>query len=498
MRLHLKLTPLLLLCTVTASLTNLSFAQSFNPGEDEIFKEFEVTEIRVTLSEVDKSFLLAQENAYSEEYVPADVSFSNSELTSASASNVGIRLRGNTARGHPKRSFKIDFKEFGGEQFFNYKKINLKPNANDPSLVRELLTMHIYRLMDVPAPRTAPAVLYFNDEYMGVYLMIEQIDDEFVDRRFGKEVGYLYKCAFGATLEDDGQVFDTSLYESKMNEDTDTRAELAEFVIALNGTSDSDFGREFENIFAVDRYLRQLAVEAITGHWDGYSYLNNNYYLYYDEDDGQFEFIAYDTDNTWGIDWVNRDWATRDLTHFHRNGHARPLTSRVLAVASWERRYYVYLNQLFEQYFTEEYLYPLFDQLEDNLADHVLADERFDDSFGFSYEDFKNSFDYAANGHVEYGLRGFVETRRSTGMSAIPEIVLGSSNIKQLAVFPNPSPNGVFHLGQIKGNELTAFDMLGRQVKTEYSRTLGTVKIAGEPGVYFLRIGEHLEKVVKL
>ena len=357
--------------------------------------------------------------------------------------------------------------------------------------------MHLYRMMDVPAPRTAPAVVYFNDEYMGVYLMIEQIDDEFVDRRFGKEVGYLYKCAFGATLQDDGQVFEPALYESKMNEDTDTRAELDAFVESLNSIAKVNFAQEFGEIFGVDRYLRQLAVEAITGHWDGYSYLNNNFYLYYDEDEGRFEFIAYDTDNTWGIDWVNRDWATRDLTHFHRNGHPRPLTSRILDVEAWERRYYFYVNQLFDQYFTEDYLYPLFDQLENLLDDHVLADERFDDSFGFTYEEFKSSFDYSSRDHVKYGLRSFVETRRSTGIPMIPDVVLSVSPTSNLEVFPNPSTDGVFSVRATNIKEVKAFDTMGREVKAEYSTISGNVEIAGEPGVYFLHVGEQIEKVIK-
>ena len=470
--------------------------QNFNPGEDEVFKEFEVTEIRITMASSDKDFLLADENAFSETYVSADVSFSNSELSNASASNVGVRLRGNTARTHPKKSFKIDFREFGGEQFFRHKKINLKPNVNDPSLDRELLTMHLYRLMDVPAPRTAPAILYFNGEYMGVYLMIEQIDDEFVDRRFGKEVGYLYKCAFGATLQDDGQVFDASLFESKMNEETDTREELDAFVEALNSIPKVSFATEFGEIFGVDRYLRQLAVEAITGHWDGYSYLNNNYYLYYDEDEGRFEFIAYDTDNTWGIDWIGRDWATRDLTHFHRNNHPRPLTTRILDVEAWERRYYFYLNQLFEQYFTEDYLFPLFDKLENILDNNVLADERFDDSFGFSYEDFKSSFDFTSKDHVKYGLRSFVETRRSTGIPSVPDIVLGSLTSERLEVFPNPSPNGVFFLSQPVLGKVRAFDVNGRSALLEYSSALSTVKIVGAPGVYFLHVDGHVIKII--
>ena len=66
-----------------------------------------------------------------------------------------------------------------------------------------------------------------------------------------------------------------------MNEDLDTRSELNHFVEILNNSTGANFKTEIEKVFNVDGFLRQMAVEALIGHWDGYSYLNNNYYLYY-------------------------------------------------------------------------------------------------------------------------------------------------------------------------------------------------------------------------
>jgi len=195
---------------------------SINPGKDELYREDEVTEVRITISDSDNISLHAEENRWLDIYVSADIVFSNSKLDQVKISNAGLRLRGNTARGHNKRSYKIDFKEFGGEKFESYKKINLKPNVNDPAHIRELISMHLYRLMNVLAPRVAPTVVYINEEFKGVYLNIEQIDDEFIDKRFDTEAGFLYKCAYSATLEDDGQINDLELYDVKMNEETDT------------------------------------------------------------------------------------------------------------------------------------------------------------------------------------------------------------------------------------------------------------------------------------
>lgn len=484
---------------VALGMLSQAAGQQINPAQDRLFQEAEVTEIHVTLTEADKDFLLDNANRNSEEYVTADVRFTNSKLQNARVTNVGIRLRGNTSRGHLKRSFKIDFQEFGGERFLGHKKINLKPNVNDPSLVRELLTMHLYRQMSVPAARITPAALFFNEEYMGVYLMVEQIDDEFIDRRFGHEDGFLYKCRFGATLENDGQILRESLYESKMNEESDHRQELSHFIETLNSASVDDLQEEIRQVFHVDRYIRQLAVEAITGHWDGYSYLNNNFYLFYDERSGKFEFIPYDTDNTWGIDWIGGDWATRDLKYFRRSGHPRPLTVKILNVPDWRIRYYACLNKVTQLYFNENEVLPLLDQLEEVLDPYVEMDDKFSDSFGFSYDDFKASFHSQENQQVKYGLRDFLHVRRTTGLASIPEVDTELCTFSDVSVFPNPSPNGVFRVisKEDPSPKITVLDQYGKRVPFGLTQVQNNPTLyLDEPGLYIVQVNSKVIRVM--
>ena len=475
-------------------------AQNINPTDDQVYIEREIMVIRMTMSAEDKAFLLHEDNKYSEVYVPADVTISNSQLDEE-VLNVGVRLRGNSSRDHLKKAFKIDFKEFGGGKFHGYKKFNLKPDVNDPTLIRELLTMHLYRLMEVPAQRVTPVQLFMNEEYMGAYLNLEQIDDEFVDSRFGHEDGFLYKCGWGSTLQDNGQVFNTILFESKINEDTDTRAELEQFVKILNNTSDEDFVEEIEKVFSVDRYLRQMAVEALTGHWDGYSYNQNNFYLFYNEQTGLVEFLPYDTDNTWGISWGSRDWATRNLGSFYRAGNPRPLSSRILDVEAYRDTYFDYLRFLFENYFNEEYLYPIFDHYEALLDELIQADTYYSLGFGFSYEDFKSSYDFGKIDHVKYGLRGFLKTRTEYGLEDLPTI-LGVED-SGYALFPNPSDENRFYLQASTADlEVEVYTIDGRKLATEVNRAGSKkmeVSIRGgiQPGIYLIKIDQQLVKWVK-
>ena len=419
--------------------------QNINPGVDKIFRPDEIAVIRLTLAPADKAFMQNQANSESEQYFPATFQMINSQFDSTLEDQVGVRLRGNNSREHNKKSFKIDFREYDGKKFYGYKKFNLKANANDPSFIRELLTLQCYREMNIPAARTHFIKLYMNDEYMGLYLNVEQIDDEFLNLRHGHENGFLYKCSFGASLQmHNGQINNNRIFESELNEEEDTRSELAHFAHVLNHTPTENFKTEIEKVFDVNLYLKQLAVEVLMGHWDGYSYNMNNYYLFYNGERELFEFFPYDADNTWGIDFVNKDWAKRSLNSWYRD-EPRPLTTRILAVPSYRTKYYEYLSQVMELYFNEAIVFPMLDQYKDLLSAAVQNDSYYDDEYGFTYQNFVNSFTTSMTGnHVEYGIRDFLQVRTEYALKQIPDGVTDvgddADEIK-LTVYPNPSSN---------------------------------------------------------
>ena len=105
-----------------------------------------------------------------------------------------------------KKPFRIDFNlydEEGEEEttFFGLKKLNLNNCKLDVSQIREKLFMD-FASKYVPTPRSVYTYLYVNDEYYGLYLAMEHIDNTFVESRFGQdEDGNLYKAEQQAGLE---------------------------------------------------------------------------------------------------------------------------------------------------------------------------------------------------------------------------------------------------------------------------------------------------------
>ena len=478
----------LLLVFVTLHL--MATAQ-INPGADDIYNPDVVARIEVNMTTEDKEFLLDDKNVANRDYLPVDVRFVNAKIDET-VSGAGIRLRGNTSRGHPKRSFKIKFTEFeGGEKFHGYKKFNLKAENNDPSLLREHLSLQLYREANVPAARSHHVEVYINGEYMGLYLNVEQIDDEFADTRYGSEKGNLYKCSWGASLEMSNDVYDNELFKLETNKDVNDRSILENFIETLNTSSGSQFKSEIEAILNVENAIRFLAVEALIGHWDGYSYNQNNFYILENPDNDKIELIPYDLDNTFGINWIPNDWATHDLMNWANELEERPLHNRLLAVDEFRELYVKTLWDLMAGVFTEASLFPEMDRLQDMLSEFVKNDTYYPKTFGFDHDDFLNSLDKEVVRHCPYGLKPYVTTRIGAAKEQLP--VINSVNglvIADFKIYPNPSPGDFIFLEGISDSDIPhieVFSSSGKRIPAIiYLNGRVEFAVLPNPGMYVL------------
>ena len=91
-------------------------------------------------------------------------------------------------------------------------------------------------------------------------------------------------------------------------------------------------------------YLKAMAVDVITGNWDGYTGDKNNYFLYRDQVSGRFEYIPYNLENSVGIDFREVDWSTRSI--YNWNLSLRPLYEKILEVDEYKEQYTFYLKRV--------------------------------------------------------------------------------------------------------------------------------------------------------
>ncbi|MDB4163485.1 CotH kinase family protein, partial [Saprospiraceae bacterium] len=312
--------------------------------------------------------------------------------------SVGIRQKGFASHfgsQGDKKSMKIDFNHFvDGKKYDGLKKINLNNGFGDPAIQRDKLCYNIMNKAGVDAPRTSYARIYLNDQYWGLYLLVEQVDRTFLKDNFGNSNGNLFKNVGNSELEWMGQ--DTGQYQQIFELKTDPNVEawenFVELMDVLNNTGDGDFKEEISKIFNVDLYLKVLAVDVATGNWDSYIEHGRNFYMYQDAYSRKFNWIPWDYNfalgGTFGSDFGGPGGGGSDegnpngntLSEFpvDMSNSEKVLVNRLLAVPEYKERYYQGFCRLLDDNFTTERIFPLIEQYGDLVREDVLADPNYE------------------------------------------------------------------------------------------------------------------------
>jgi spore coat protein CotH len=246
-------------------------------------------------------------------YYPADVTWRGLRVR-----NVGIRSRGNGSRNQQKPGFRIDIDRFVTDQrFLRLKSFVVDNVTQDDSLIKERVAMRLFERLGLPAPREAHARVYVNDEFMGVYVIVESIDKDFIERtmtRPGPVEGT-------AVSERDGVLFEyrwhypfyfaylgpelekySELFEPKTHEDDSPDRlyrPLEEMCRFITESSDEDFMVVVGGYLDLREWVRYVAAENFVSEKDGMlgDWGVNNFYLYRLEQQNIAKVIAWDKDN---------------------------------------------------------------------------------------------------------------------------------------------------------------------------------------------------------
>ena len=340
----------------------------------EIHLSFKLNEWNSLLSKYDR-------NPNTDEQVKCDVRFVKGE-DEFNISDAGIRLKGNTSRRRPEGSggqmhkkdqtdwhhchFQLNLRKFvkdDAHKIKGIKKIALKWFKDDPMYVRELYCYDLFRRAGVwTASYSSYCRLFIHVEgdskeaYYGVYDMIEPIDDDFLKERkskFSSTKGNLWKCRYGATLNDTGADIGADLddgvehtYELKTNTDdlAGAKAQLLDFITNLRSKSGDDLKNWIGSHCDVPLLLKTYAVNVACGMWDDYWNNCNNYYIYFDSTDKssyKFYFLPYDYDNTLGTSTqcgAQNDAGRQDPLNWG-DSSKNPLIYKILQISEFRELY---------------------------------------------------------------------------------------------------------------------------------------------------------------
>ncbi|MFN9704477.1 MAG: CotH kinase family protein, partial [Planctomycetota bacterium] len=188
---------------------------------------------------------------------------------------VGVKLKcaaGSYQEIDERPGFTVHLGKAGGDaRFFGLEKFHLNNGAQDGTRLHEWVGNGVFAAAGLPAPRVAHALVELDGKALGLYVLREAFDGEFLQRSFGGKDGNLYDGGFC-------QDVDQELQRDAGN-GPDDRADLQRLARACQGV---DARREaaLQVLIDLPHFLDFLALEAMLGHWDGYSLNMNNYRLW--------------------------------------------------------------------------------------------------------------------------------------------------------------------------------------------------------------------------
>jgi hypothetical protein len=172
-------------------------------------------------------------------------------------------------------------------------KISLNNSVQDPTYLNEKICRELFAAAGVPVPRADHAVVELNARKLGLYVLTEGFNKQFLRRHFKNAEGNLYDGGF---LRD----VDQELALSSGNGPKD-HSDLQALVEAASDPVSSNRWARLERVLDVDRFISMLAMEILQCHWDGYAMNMNNYRVYHDPDSNKMVFIPHGLDQMFGV-----------------------------------------------------------------------------------------------------------------------------------------------------------------------------------------------------
>ena len=337
-------------------------------------------------------------------FVPAEVFYNGKQWY-----RTGVRFKGNSSlqsswqAGILKLSFKLDFDEFEddypqikNQRFYGFKKLSLKNNYDDKSMLREKVATDVFRNAGLVASHTAFFTVYVDHgngpEYFGLYTLVEEVDDTVLEDQFSDDNGNLYKPDGDAASFANG-TFDEEEYVKKNNEDEADFTDVQSLLTILHDatrTSDAPTWRtNLETVLDTDVFLKYLAVNTVIQNWDTYGRMTHNYFLYNNPATNKLTWIPWDNNESLQS---GKQGGSHALNFSGLNANDWPLIGYLYQDEVYKAKYDTYVKETIEVAFNETSIQALYTSY-GALIEQYATSER----SGFTFLNNSSDFQSAVN-----------------------------------------------------------------------------------------------------
>lgn len=212
--------------------------------------------------------------------------------------DVAFRVKGNGSRRplHEKPSLVVKFDHYAPDQeFFGLTKIALNNSSQDGTFLADYMANAMFADADIPVARVTHARVKLNGRDLGLYVLVEMHNKEFLKRWFRNPDGNLYE-AYVADI-------DTQMDQDSGDDRSQRDRKKLEAVVKIPDSAER--WARLPQVLDVDRYVSHLVCELFTSHTDGYAMNRNNYRIYHNPDTDRFTFLGH------GMDWAFGNTGTK-------------------------------------------------------------------------------------------------------------------------------------------------------------------------------------------
>lgn len=241
--------------------------------------------------------------------------------------NAGFRFKGtNTSLKTPRPSFTVKFNEFITDQrFHGQRKLGFESSEGDPSYLGEFIGNEVFRSAGIPAPRNTFARVKLNGKDLGVYVVAEGVNKDFLDRHFDKSKGNLY--------EGDGTDI-TGKLDNDSDNQTKDQADIKALAAAAKEPVEQRW-KKLQSVLDADRFVTFVAAEVLLGHTNGYALARARYRIYNDPGSGLLVFMPHGIESVFGVSDAPMATALKGM-----------LATAVLETPEGKQRYREQMNKL--------------------------------------------------------------------------------------------------------------------------------------------------------
>jgi hypothetical protein len=205
--------------------------------------------------------------------------------TKKSFKKVTFSLSGQYSRYFPKPNYNIKIRD--DKELYGRSQFKLRSDSIEPTYLRTKLVSDIHNRLGLKSSSANYIQLYINDEYMGLYIITDNIKLSWVEKEYGdKESTTLYKCKNIRDL--------LPKYSKGCINENDKVTDNTEWNDFLKAVQNAKSASDLEDIFEIDHFLYEMAIEFLVSGWDHIQ--NTHNFNLYKQPNGKWIYLSYDFD----------------------------------------------------------------------------------------------------------------------------------------------------------------------------------------------------------